>query len=243
MQHTLPSSSSAALHPWPCHLRMRGALLTTPTSLGHLDAASCCGKSPCLGPAHHVTLGNVISYLGFSFQLCNRTGIRHPPPPQPPCISRRFRTHSGACWHPAASAPSHTNYPWLPRHNSQHKAERAGLEKPKTLIFNMSYMVINTMQCEPHPPRGPGNPPSPKSRAAPAPGEGVREKRADGKAPSLRTPGSGLPATLLGGSRGVKGFKMCCLRPQVQVSTWPSQSASPHRWECGGHSLPPPQGV
>lgn len=107
----------------------------------------------------------------------------------------------------------------------------------------MSYMVINTMQREPHPPRGPGNPPSPKSRTAPAPGEGVREKRADGKAPSLRTPGSGLPATLLGGSRGVKGFKMCCLGPQVQVSTLPSQSATPHRWECGGHSPPPPQGV
>ena len=41
----------AALCPWPCHLRMRGALLTATASLGPLDAAACCGKSPHLGTA------------------------------------------------------------------------------------------------------------------------------------------------------------------------------------------------
>lgn len=160
---------------------------------------------------------NVIPHLGFTFHLYNRTGLTWNNAPPPLRASRRI-----TCPAPQG-APSNTNYPWLPQQTSQHKAERARLEKPKTLIFNMSYMVMNTMQRDPRQPRGPGNPPSPKSRAAPAPGEGVRETWVDGKAPQPEDPGSGLPAIPLGGSHRAKGFQMGCLGPRVQVSTSPSQ--------------------
>lgn len=46
----------------------------------------------------------------------------------------------------------------------------------------MSYMVMNTMQCDPLQPRGQGNPPSPKAQVAPAPGEGMKERLVDGEA-------------------------------------------------------------
>lgn len=63
-----------------------------------------------------------------------------------------------------------------------HKAEQDQLEKPKTLIVNMSYMVMNTMQRDPLQPRGqkPSLPRGPGS--PPTPGEEMKGRVADGEA-------------------------------------------------------------
>ncbi|ELK04223.1 14-3-3 protein beta/alpha [Pteropus alecto] len=85
---------------------------------------------------------------------------------------------------------------------SEDKAEQASLEKPKTLIFNMSYVVMNTRSI---PTQGPQKPSLPRGPSGSCSRRGNEGEVGGWRGPSLRTRG---PAFLLPPSGGSRGMTM-----------------------------------
>ena len=69
---------------------------------------------------------------------------------------------------------------WKPRVLTTGLPEKSQ-ENPKPLIFNMSYMVMKTVQYDPLQPMGPRNPPFPGSQETPAPRDESGERWVSGE--------------------------------------------------------------
>lgn len=194
------------LCPGPAPLREKGALLTPTLSLrppghdgllGDKLLSGSCATWVLLGTRTQCDFGKSHPLFGPLLNLiCKMTGFTWDPTPS-------YASLEGA---PGQDQGGHHKRPWwvmltpcstrllkqLPVASQierpQHKAEQDKLEKPKTLIVDMSYMVMNTMQRDSLQPRG-WKPSRPEGPSGSRSWRGNEGKIGGWRGLSLRIPG------------------------------------------------------